>query len=1453
VFVPRLKKYLPDLLIVAGLLLLPLVFFAPVTLGGKTQIPADNLYQFEPWATDRAALGVPEVPHNALLSDLLLENYQWKSFLRRSIDEGVIPLWQTEQFAGTPFLAAGQHSALYPFSVIYYVLPLARAYGWFTVSQLGLAGVLMYLFARGLGLRRIGGAVAGIAYQFSAFMIASVVFPMMIAGAAWLPLILLMIEFVIQRRPLRGDRPATLPWIAVGAIALMMSVFAGHVEITYYTLIVMAYYAAARLIWEWWPDRRPFWPGLRRMAHPAVSLLALALLGLGLGAAQFIPLYELGSRSFREASADFDTVRGYAFPKRHIAKFLMPNVFGNPAQHEYRDVFSWDMVQQDWQRPKPDEPGAFERVTNTDFGIKNYVEGGAYMGILVLALAGIGLFARRGVLQDALTETGEYSADASDSPLSNLIGEGGRGGEVPYRWILALLALVSLTFAFGLPTYALIYYVFPNTNQLHTPFRWVWPLTFCVAALAAFGADALDRRRGRFLNLPRTGHRPAPTGELDQIFAYALIALGVVILGGLVISRAAFGTVEPLIERIFDHLAQANQAFPDAKAFYSFEFWNVLFLGLFTAAAGIVIWLSRRRVTVRGIPLWQIAAVVVIVADLWIAGWDFNPAADPDWLDHTPDAVQWLEAKQAEGVPFRYTTYNWEESPLHANSTWKYGLHDARGYDSLIPKQYADYMLLIAPQGLDHNRIEPVQYDNPDALASPLLDLLNVRYVVTDWLIEEPERLGYEEVYVDAAVRIYENLDALPRAYTLPYYDLTDDLCGATPDDFATIVTSPDFEADPRRVVIEGFPDADNCEIAYTWPGPEQEADPVAAQITNYGSIEVIVNPIVDEPSWLVLADSYYPGWKAFVRPQGTGEDQEEEIDIHLVNGNFRGVILEPGAWTVRFRYSPPSFQVGAFASFLSGMLIIFALMLWLWRRFYRADHEADHAKRIAKNSLAPIILNLFNRGIDFAFAFIMLRILGPADAGIYYYAIVIFGWFDILTNFGLNTFLMREVARRRDEAGRYLFNSTVLRLGLAVIGVPLLIVFLVIRQATVDPVLETQAIFAIVLLYVGLLPNSISTGLTALFYAFEKAEYPAAITTVSTIVKVTVGLATLLLGWGVVGLAGGAVITNLVTFGVLAWLARSLVGMGSPQRAQRGVLGAVSRSSVAQIDYVLMRHMLAESWPLMLNHLLATVFFKIDVVLMEAINGNTVVGQYSTAYKWLDALNIIPAFLTMALLPIMARQAHEDRAGLKRNYTLAIKLLFMVALPVAVVTTFIAEPLIKVLGGAEYLPAGGVALQLMIWSIPIGWINSVTNYVIVALDRQRTLTIAFVIGVVFNIGTNLIFLPLYSYRAAAIITIFSEGALLLAFYWIIRQEIGGLGWRVMLWRPVLAGLVLLGSLLLIWQVAPLGGLLLSPVIYGVALVILRPFKPEELERVAPLLPGQVRRWVLRSAGTLPS
>ena len=148
-----MRRFAPDIAAIALLFILPLIVFWQQTVGGRTLLPTENLYQYEPYATYAEVVRAP-APHNPLLSDLVLQNFQWKSFIRESINRGEIPLWNPYQFSGIPFFAAGQQSTLYPFSILYYVLPLPAAYGWFTVSQLWLAGVCMYLLVRGLGVTR---------------------------------------------------------------------------------------------------------------------------------------------------------------------------------------------------------------------------------------------------------------------------------------------------------------------------------------------------------------------------------------------------------------------------------------------------------------------------------------------------------------------------------------------------------------------------------------------------------------------------------------------------------------------------------------------------------------------------------------------------------------------------------------------------------------------------------------------------------------------------------------------------------------------------------------------------------------------------------------------------------------------------------------------------------------------------------------------------------------------------------------------------------------------------------------------------------------------------------------------------------------------------------------------------------------------------------------------------
>jgi hypothetical protein len=160
----RNRGLFADLAACVAFLLFAMLLFGSVTIGGKTLIPADNAFAWEPWRTYAESEGIT-APHNGLLSDLYLENYAWKRLIVDALHQHELPLWNPYILTGVPFLAAGQHSAFYPFSALFYVLPLAAAYGWFAALHLFLAGFFTYLLARTLRLSRGGALVAGVAFE----------------------------------------------------------------------------------------------------------------------------------------------------------------------------------------------------------------------------------------------------------------------------------------------------------------------------------------------------------------------------------------------------------------------------------------------------------------------------------------------------------------------------------------------------------------------------------------------------------------------------------------------------------------------------------------------------------------------------------------------------------------------------------------------------------------------------------------------------------------------------------------------------------------------------------------------------------------------------------------------------------------------------------------------------------------------------------------------------------------------------------------------------------------------------------------------------------------------------------------------------------------------------------------------------------------------------------------
>lgn len=1346
-----LKRTRSDLLILLILFALPLFFFFQQTIGGKTLIPSENLYQYEPYATYRP--DVP-IPHNHLLSDLVLQSYQWKHFTRQQLAQGEIPLWNPYLLGGIPFLAAGQHSALYPLSVLYYVLDLWAAYGWFTVINLWLAGAFTYGFIRALGIGRAGSLLGAIVYQLNGFLLSSVVFQMMMGSVAWLPLILWMSERIV------AGRGRVVLNVSIGAVALGMNVLVGHAEITIYTLLIAGYYAFLRLVSVAWQARS--W---QLFFARGVLWSSMVVLGLGLGAIQLLPLFEFVQTNWRAERSSLETVRGYAHPLRDIVQFLLPNFYGNPSHHTIFDLFSGEVVT--LTSPQP----------HTEWGIKNYVEGALYMGVLPLFLAFVGLLPSKRAFES--------------------------------RWIWGSLGALALSFMFGLPTYALVY-VLPGINQLNSPFRWIYALVMCVAVLSAFGLDTLTVRL---------------SAKTLRRWSMAFLAMGGSLLGGLIVIRLFWEATQPLVLFVFKTMTNAQSAFANEALFFSYQAFNgAILVGIMVGVAGVLWWAGRSTRLPddhpHGIMRWQVVAVVLVTVDLMVASWGFNPASDPALLTEAPPQIALLQALRDEmGGAVRVMTLDNPSQRLifQANSLMQYGIEDIRGYDSIIPKPYVDYMRELAPQvQLGYNRIAPLYTRYPDSTpfnAQQALNGYRLRYLGVD-VVFTPANVDLSAVegvselneWATTGLRAWQLRDSFPEAYLC---------CENSPTIEALLTTGSVIPDEQGRAFYEAI-----------------QAEDSVTFISDSGREKFYEVTVSEGFTWFIVTENYSEGWRAFVKPLGAGDDQETAYDVVMVNGIFQGVKLPVGAWQVRLVYSPSSFQVGLFASVISISVIMLMLGMWFWREFVGVNNDSSsQGARVARNSLAPILLNLFNRGIDFAFLLVMLRLLSPEAVGTYNYLVVLFVWFDTFTNFGLNLFLIREISRDRTHAPRLFYQSSLLRLFLVIVGVALVVGYVVIRQSTVTPALEGTALLTLGLLYVGLFPSNLSQGFSALFYAHEQAEKPSAIQTITTINKAVFGVVVLLMGGGIVGLALVSIFNNVVTLGVFAWSGRGLL---------RGL-------RLERPDFALIRQMIRNSWALLLNNFLAIIFFQVDIILLEAIKGAGVVARYSIAYKWLLAINVVPSFFTQALLPVMSRQAQENREAFIKTYGLGLKLLFALSIPLAVVFTVLAEFLTQFMGGAQYLPDGAIAIQVMIWSIPFGWMNSLTQYALIALDLQKRITVAFAVAVTFNIVSNMIFIPSFSFVAAAITTILSEAVLFVFFAQLMQIGTAqSLPWVSWLWRPVIAGG---GMLILVGISAPFslwGALLLGVIGYSVVFVALRPLNTEEQMMFGRLLPHRIKPLAVR-------
>jgi O-antigen/teichoic acid export membrane protein len=476
----------------------------------------------------------------------------------------------------------------------------------------------------------------------------------------------------------------------------------------------------------------------------------------------------------------------------------------------------------------------------------------------------------------------------------------------------------------------------------------------------------------------------------------------------------------------------------------------------------------------------------------------------------------------------------------------------------------------------------------------------------------------------------------------------------------------------------------------------------------------------------------------------------------------------------------------------------------------------------------------------------VQYRLLGGGQAalGDYVTAGIVFLYTSTIAEWGLGTLLTRDVARGNHSEGgeshaAIMFGQTLaLRLGISMALFVPVGIFIAVYLALFN--LSAAGAWATLLLSLSLLPGAFSGSVTALLYAHERMSLPAAIGVGTSILNVVLGVGMLLLGWGVIGLAVAATLTTLFMAGVF-WrvLRRDFPSIRLGDSSWR-----IERPSAMQL--------LGAGWPLMLNALLVGLFFRADVFIIRASTSTLEVERYDAAFKFLSFVLLITPAVTLALFPRMARHAEADRPRLLYEYRFALKVLLILSVPIVALTVWFAPMLIAIVTGGrpEYQPASAVALQILIFFLPLSFINGVTQYVLIALNLQRLITRAFAMTVTFNLAANLVLVPWIGINGAAIATIGSEIVLLLPFMLWAKRELGPIGLGALALKPALAALVVGAGAWLLWPLAQrwsaqwldfalyvAAGTLLC-LVYIAALSLMRPLTEGELNAIK----GALRR-----------
>ncbi|MEZ5119859.1 MAG: flippase [Candidatus Nanopelagicales bacterium] len=457
---------------------------------------------------------------------------------------------------------------------------------------------------------------------------------------------------------------------------------------------------------------------------------------------------------------------------------------------------------------------------------------------------------------------------------------------------------------------------------------------------------------------------------------------------------------------------------------------------------------------------------------------------------------------------------------------------------------------------------------------------------------------------------------------------------------------------------------------------------------------------------------------------------------------------------------------------------------------------KTEGPSRIVTNSTWLLSSRLVVASIQWLTTLLIIRNLSVDDFGTFSLIFGILGMLSIITDLGLGRVAVKLLLDKGGDPARSAGAYITLRSVFGVLGY--LVALGVVAVGGYGPV--TVAATAIGALSVIL--DTVGDAHTTIFQVRERMRMPSVSAVLAASTQMLAVLALVQRD------------ASLIPFMIPAVLASAV-------DCSIRVIGAHRLQNIRYaVDPRLWWHLLKEAVPISVGNAMATLYYRVDIVMLSQLATLTAVATYSVAYKFVDLVGVIPAVFSTAALPVLVRHWPADREGLQRVVLQICRLLAALAGLIAVGFLVLADEVVPLLYGQQYSDAVAPA-RIVVLSQCLSFAAEAALMVLIAAGRHKTFPVVAAVGLAFNIAVNLVVIPRYSYMGAAWATLATDVLMTIALWNEVRRNrLFPLIRLLALWRvagcTLLTGLV--GWAAVAWLWWPLVVVLMTVVFAGACL-----------------------------------